>query len=1121
MIVSRNLCLPALLLAASVAPALGQNSQDDPQGGLRRRFEAECSKLAHASSRGESTAAETLASARPLLRRSLQPWARGTYLSTLILLIHESHMAMGSTRAARAEVLPVAAEIERRLRLMLALGTPAQEPAIEQYGVALGAVHTALLEAAPTAAATAGQALRRVPLLLAVARRVRSPDIAAAACRITALDGLRLLRLGQRSASETRFRQYRRRELEMVRFLWTHGFVPWENPARSLIRHHCSPRLRLKPPRGLPAYPHKWIADGVGGMRRELLAMVAAEVSARRLVRAVEARWLLAEWEYYCVDGRQGSFDVAIYRAEEALQAARELPDSPERRMAIQRTGRMLGVIAAQDGESAIAAAALGVVLDARPARPTAQDILQRVHDLGAAASAHIRFGDLESGRSHLGESEDIVATTPGLSSAESHLLEGTFGVRGELFHLIGDPDRSRAEFARAAAQPPGGRTPYYEVALAELSRERFASLGDPRDRAAERRHLLRAVAARDGGDTWTLRHKWEARARLNELNGLTADALAAWESARSYAVGRQNRCDAARIDLAIGALLLRSHHPDSRPEARERFLRVVRISKSVLDRHLEWQAFFGLGRVCELEGETASALELYALAAEKCRLLREQSRLSADSTARLLPDSGLVYHRIVNLLVRLGRSREAFGWVQRYKAQSLNRMLDGRLPGRRSEVHRVSRLSGAVESLRGARIELGRRVARRVLASRWTASDRAAESSAHRKYRLALQGLRSHFDTLSPAPPSPPVSPDELIRLAGEHRLGLIEYMAGPDGLLTFILTGEGLHVARQPSLSPARVASLARAVYRSCSSPAAEPHSARSALRALYACLVLPVEGRLGAVESLVFCPDGPLHGMPFDAMVGRNNRYLCEDKWTSVAASSLVFNRQARLPPSAGRGTVLARSYGRPSPGWSWQSVFRATSQSLPAALFEARGVSRALGLRRVEEGAADRGAFFRALQESVAWYAGHVRYDPARPAESALLLAGPGGTVPLTAREVVRYAEARRSAADLIVLSGCESARGAIGVGEGRIGLSWALESTGARSVVTLGWRVNDRVTAELMTRFAENLARLPRADALRRARLELMRRYPHPYYWAAPVLSGRTDRLVAARLLGSS
>jgi len=51
-------------------------------------------------------------------------------------------------------------------------------------------------------------------------------------------------------------------------------------------------------------------------------------------------------------------------------------------------------------------------------------------------------------------------------------------------------------------------------------------------------------------------------------------------------------------------------------------------------------------------------------------------------------------------------------------------------------------------------------------------------------------------------------------------------------------------------------------------------------------------------------------------------------------------------------------------------------------------------------------------------------------------------------------------------------------------------------------------VNDRASYELMLAFYQNLkAGQSKAEALRQAQLATLRRYPHPYYWAAYQLTG--------------
>src|SRR5678816_2053442 len=77
--------------------------------------------------------------------------------------------------------------------------------------------------------------------------------------------------------------------------------------------------------------------------------------------------------------------------------------------------------------------------------------------------------------------------------------------------------------------------------------------------------------------------------------------------------------------------------------------------------------------------------------------------------------------------------------------------------------------------------------------------------------------------------------------------------------------------------------------------------------------------------------------------------------------------------------------------------------------------------------------------------------------------------------LEAREVLKL----NLAADLAVLSACQTANGKVSPGEGILGLSWAFFVAGVRSLVASQWRVNSASTTQLMTEFYSRLR--PNAD----------------------------------------
>ncbi|NEQ79078.1 MAG: CHAT domain-containing protein [Moorea sp. SIO2I5] len=97
------------------------------------------------------------------------------------------------------------------------------------------------------------------------------------------------------------------------------------------------------------------------------------------------------------------------------------------------------------------------------------------------------------------------------------------------------------------------------------------------------------------------------------------------------------------------------------------------------------------------------------------------------------------------------------------------------------------------------------------------------------------------------------------------------------------------------------------------------------------------------------------------------------------------------------------------------------------------------------------------------------------------------------------------------ADIVVLSACETGRGKDIKGEGLVGLTRGFMYAGSPRVLVSLWKVDDKATAEIMTRFYRLMLKkkLSPAEALRKAQLEMQQEteWRSPYYWAAFVLQG--------------
>jgi CHAT domain-containing protein len=108
------------------------------------------------------------------------------------------------------------------------------------------------------------------------------------------------------------------------------------------------------------------------------------------------------------------------------------------------------------------------------------------------------------------------------------------------------------------------------------------------------------------------------------------------------------------------------------------------------------------------------------------------------------------------------------------------------------------------------------------------------------------------------------------------------------------------------------------------------------------------------------------------------------------------------------------------------------------------------------------------------------------------------------------------------ADLVVLSACSTGVGKEVKGEGLMSLNNAFLQTGAKTVISSLWKVDDYATRELMKNFYRELTSgtVTTSEALRRAQIKMRQnpQYQSPFYWAAFTVQG--DFQSAPKLSGS-
>jgi CHAT domain-containing protein len=230
----------------------------------------------------------------------------------------------------------------------------------------------------------------------------------------------------------------------------------------------------------------------------------------------------------------------------------------------------------------------------------------------------------------------------------------------------------------------------------------------------------------------------------------------------------------------------------------------------------------------------------------------------------------------------------------------------------------------------------------------------------------------------------------------------------------------------------------------------------------------------------DTLVLVPHGIFHYLPLHAL-RVNSQYLIE-------------RNPVCYSPSA---SILSHCHRRRTGHWNTAAVFGDSLGDLPYAKAEAEAVAQMFGVRANIGQAANKAEVLRAIAAGpdVLHFAGHVRFHPAQPLKSHIVLAPAAGAAPpssifdphLTADEIFGLT----LGANLVVLSGCVSGFNERQPGDEHLGLTRAFIFAGAPSLVVSLWPVDDMSSSLLMQRFyAELQAGLSKAQALRNAQLHV-------------------------------
>jgi len=333
------------------------------------------------------------------------------------------------------------------------------------------------------------------------------------------------------------------------------------------------------------------------------------------------------------------------------------------------------------------------------------------------------------------------------------------------------------------------------------------------------------------------------------------------------------------------------------------------------------------------------------------------------------------------------------------------------------------------------------------------------------------------------------------------------------------------------------------------------------RQPLKALYGLILGPLLPHLQDRKQLFISPDGSLNLIPFEAFITPEGKYLLEEVSIQYIAAGRDIVRFQDEAQAQGKALILAdpdydlgeqerievaKQMGVSEfeiRGGSSRDAGTLTFKRLPDTRKEAEAIQKTMKQGEAtcrQDQEAIQEVLFAAQYPKVLHIATHGYFLPDQkiapqwnlgketlPPEalktyenpmlrSGIALAGAntsqrqGKDYGMVSAEKVLGL--RLKGTDLVVLSACETGVGEVQTGEGVFGLKRAFLLSGAKTLVMSLWSVPSRETTELMESFYEKWSKgQTKAEALREAKLELMKENPNPFFWGAFVMVGEPGK----------
>lgn len=280
---------------------------------------------------------------------------------------------------------------------------------------------------------------------------------------------------------------------------------------------------------------------------------------------------------------------------------------------------------------------------------------------------------------------------------------------------------------------------------------------------------------------------------------------------------------------------------------------------------------------------------------------------------------------------------------------------------------------------------------------------------------------------------------------------------------------------------------------------------------------CLKKGIKGIGEDISRLCIIPDGPLHKLPFEALIQADDgskNYLIEDYTISYSYSIGLLLRESRredLKKYVGFGTTYSHDLNEKLKA---RKIFFGNENLAQLSLSQeeiAQGASIFDGEKYINDKATLENFLQHGSDADIIHLSLHGLVDIDDPGRSCIIFDDHREEFILSPLDLYSH----RLNAGLVLLSSCHSASGKIYSGEGVQGMSKSFLLSGARNILSSLWNASEVSSIAITTSFLENVHAGQSTDgALHQSKLDYISKaepnMTHPYYWANFILLGEVD-----------